>query len=103
MSIGWDEYMDPNIEKMADLLINYSFEMVDFSKAWKKNGKRLWIKYRSPADELAQIITEKIFEKGGNVFLDQVPSWIGYTFFTKASDDVIKSEYTYDLYKLNHC
>jgi len=68
--------VDPNVEKLADILLGYSFEMVDFGKAWKDGEKRLWIRYESPADKLAQVITEKIYDRGGNVFLDQTPSLV---------------------------
>jgi aminopeptidase len=94
--------VDSNIDRLADLLLDYSFEMVDFSKAWKKDKKRLWLRFKPPADELAQVITEKIFDKGGNVFIDQEPTWKDYTFFTKASSDVLKMKPDFHLYKLKH-
>ncbi|UCH31390.1 MAG: aminopeptidase [Candidatus Bathyarchaeota archaeon] len=93
---------DTNVERLADTLLDYSFEMVDFEKAWKRDKKRLWLRFKPPADELARVITEKIFEKGGNVFLDQEPSWKDFTFFTKASDDVLERKPDFHLYKLEH-
>jgi len=93
---------DPNLERLADLILDFSFERVDFRKAWKDNARRLWLRYKSPADELARVLTEKIFDRGGNVFLDQIPSWQDYTYFTKASNDVLKGSPDYFLYKLNH-
>jgi len=94
--------VDPNLEKLADILLDYSFEMVDFRRAWKKDRKRLWLRYKPSADELAQIITEKIFDRGGNVFLEQTPSWRDYTFYTKASEDVLTGSPEFRLYKLHH-
>lgn len=93
---------DPNLEKLADILLDYSFEMVDFGRAWKKDKKRLWLRYKTSADELAQTITEKIFDRGGNVFLDQTPAWKDYTFFTKASENVLRGTPDFRLYKLHH-
>lgn len=93
---------DPNLEKLADILLDYSFEKVDFGRAWKTDRNRLWLRYNPPADELAQTITEKIFERGGNVFLDQTPSWKDYVFFTKASENVLTAKPDFRLYKLRH-
>lgn len=94
--------VDPNVEKLADIILDYSFEMVDFGEAWKKNKKRLWLRYRSPADELAQTLTQKVFDRGGNIFLDENPSWMDYEFYTRASDEVLKGSSDYHLYKLKH-
>jgi aminopeptidase len=93
---------DPNLERLADIMLDYCFETVDFGKAWKQDEKRLWMRYEAPADKLAQVITEKVYDRGGNVFLDQTPSWLNYTFFTRASEDVLKESPDYYLFKLNH-
>jgi len=94
--------VDPNLEKLANILLDYSFEKIDFGKAWKEGEKRLWIRYEPPADKLAQVITEKIYDRGGNVFLDQTPSWLNYAFFARASEDVLKESPDYYFFKLKH-
>jgi len=80
------------LEKWADVLLDYSLGTVDFAKAWKNGQKRLWLRYESPGDDLAKIIVGKIYEKGGNVFIEQWPTWFEYAFCTKASDEVLTSK-----------
>ena len=93
---------DPNINRLANILLDYSFSMVDFTNAWKKDKKRLWLRYKPVADGLAQVIAEKVFKQGGNVFLEQKPSWWDYTFFTSASEEVLSHCSDDYLYKLEH-
>lgn len=93
---------DHSVERLSDILLDYSFGMVDFGKAWKRDSKRLWLRYKPPADYLAQIIAEKIFNRGGNVFLEQTPSWWDYTFFTSACEGVLNQCPDDYLYKLEH-
>lgn len=94
--------VDPNIEQMADVLIHYSFERVDFRKEWEGKKKFLWITYEPPADELVQTVTEIVLSEGGHVLLDQTPPWWGYTFFTKASEDVLRTTPDRHLYNQSH-
>ncbi len=91
-----------HIRRLADILLDYSFGMVDFGKAWREDKKRLWLRYKPAADGLAQVIAESVFSRGGNVFLEQRPSWWDYTFFTSASDDVLSQCPDDYLYKLEH-
>ncbi|UCE96527.1 MAG: aminopeptidase, partial [Candidatus Bathyarchaeota archaeon] len=93
---------EPNINRLADILLDYCFGMVDFGKVWKKDKKRLWLRFKPAADSLAQAITENVFNRGGNVFLEQRPSWWDYTFFTSASEDVLRQCPEDYLYKLKH-
>lgn len=94
---------DPNIDRLADILLNYSFRMVDFGKAWKRDKKRLWLRYKPAADGLAQVIAENVLNEGGNIFLEQQPEWWDYTFFTSACEDVLSRCPDDYLYKLKHC
>ena len=93
---------DPYLKKLADTLVNYSLGEVDFAKAWKNGQKRLLIAYEPPADELAKLVTEIVLEKGGNVFVDMIPSWHGYTFYSKASDAVLNSKPLAALKRVDH-
>lgn len=93
---------DPYLEKLAHILVNYSLGEVDFAEAWKNGQKRLMITYEPPADELARLVTERVLDRGGNVFLDVVPSWYPYTFYTKASETVLKSRPEEALKRLDH-
>ncbi len=93
---------DPYLEKLADILVDYSLSEVDFAEAWKNDQKRLMITYEPVADELARLVTERVLDKGGNVLLDVVPSWYPYTFYTRASETVLKSRPEEDLRRLNH-
>jgi aminopeptidase len=93
---------DPILEKWADVLLGYCFGGVDFAKAWKNGQKRLWMRYEPPADDLVKIITEKVFEKGGNVFIEQIPSWFEYTFYSKASAEVLFARPEWELKQLDH-
>lgn len=94
--------MDSILEKWADTLMNYCFEEVDFAKAWRNGQKRFWVRYEPPADDLAKILVEKVFEKGGQVFLQQVPPWYDYSFYTKASDEVLSVKPEFELKELDH-
>jgi aminopeptidase len=93
---------DPILEKWADVLLGYCFGGVDFAKAWKNGQKRLALVYEPLADDLVKIITEKVFEKGGNVFLDLIPSWFSYALYTKASDEVLAARPEAELKRLDH-
>ena len=90
------------LEKWADVLLDYSLAEVDFAKAWEKSQKRLWLRYEPPADELVKIIVEKVYERGGNVFVDQIPPWLEYVFFTKASDEVLNARPEAELKRLDY-
>jgi len=94
--------VDPILEKWADVLLNYSLSEVDFAKAWKNGQKRLWLSYDPPADDLAKIIVEKVFEKGGHVFIDLFPPWYEYALYTKASEEVLSSRPNAELKKLEN-
>jgi aminopeptidase len=94
---------DSNLEKLATILVDYSFDRVDFEKAWKKEKKRLWLRFMPAANELAEVITKKVLDRGGHVFLEQTPTWWNYTFFFRASKDVLKGDYDQWLYKLRNC
>jgi len=93
---------DPYLKKLADTLVNYSLGEVDFAEAWKNGQKRLLITYEPPADELAKLVTEIVLEKRGNVFLDMIPSWHRYTFYSKASDAVLNSKPLAALKRVDH-
>jgi aminopeptidase len=93
---------DPYLEKLAGILVDYSLGEIDFSEAWKNGQKRLMVTYEPPADELARLATERVLDKGGNVFLDVVPSWHPYTFYTRASETVLKSRPEEALKRLDH-
>ncbi|MFQ6065085.1 MAG: aminopeptidase [Candidatus Bathyarchaeia archaeon] len=93
---------DPYLEKLADILVDYSLGEVDLAQAWKNGQKRLMITYEPPADELAKLVTERVLDAGGNVFLDVVPSWYPYTFYTRASETVLKSKPEEALKRLDH-
>ncbi|MCW4055793.1 MAG: aminopeptidase [Candidatus Bathyarchaeota archaeon] len=93
---------DPHLEKLAAILVDYSFDMVDFGEAWKKDKKRLWLRFMPAANELAEVITEIILDRGGHVFLEQTPTWWNYTFFSRASKDALKGDYDHRLYKLKN-
>ncbi|MFQ5758528.1 MAG: aminopeptidase [Candidatus Bathyarchaeia archaeon] len=93
---------DPYLEKLADILVDYSVGEIDFAEAWKNRQKRLMITYETPADELARLVTERVLGKGGNVFLEVVPSWHPYTFYTRASEAVLKSRPEETLKRLDH-
>ena len=79
------------LEKWADILLDYCFGEVDFAEAWKKGQKRLALVYEPLADDLVKVVTEKVFEKGGNVFVDILPSWFSYSFYTKASEEILSA------------
>jgi len=79
------------LEKLANVLVDYSLGGIDFAQAWKNGQKRLLLTYEPPADELAKLVTEKVLYIGGNVFLDVVPSWHPYIYYTKASKTVLGS------------
>lgn len=93
---------DPHLRKLADILIHYSLGEVDFAKAWQSEQKRLLITYEPPADELAKLVTEIILKKGGNVFLDMIPSWYRCTFHSKASDAILNSKPLAELKRVEH-
>jgi len=93
---------DPYLEKFANTLVDYSLGEIDFAQAWKNGQKRLLVTYEPPADELAKLVTERVLDKGGNVFLDVVPSWYQYAYYTKASRDVLNSEPKASLKRLDH-
>jgi aminopeptidase len=93
---------DPYLEKLADVLANYSLGEVDFARAWKNGHKRLLITYEAPADELAKLVTERVLDKGGNVYLDVIPSWFQYAYFTRASEAVLDSRPEEALKRLEH-
>ena len=93
---------DPYLEKLANVLVDYSLGEIDFAHAWKNGQKRLLITYEPPADELAKLVTERVLDKGGNVFVDVLPSWYQYTYYTKASQVVLDSRPEEALKKLDH-
>ena len=93
---------DPYLEKLANVLVDYSLGEIDFAEAWKNGQKRLLITYEPLADELAKLVTERVLDKGGNVFLDLVPSWYRYSYYTKASEAVLNSRPEALLKRLDH-
>jgi len=93
---------DPFLEKWANILLDYSLGKVDFAKAWKNGQKRLWLRYETPGDDLAKIIVEKVYERGGNVFIAQWPTWFDYALHTKASDEVLASRPELELKRLDY-
>ena len=82
--------------------MDYCFGEVDFGKTWKNGQKRLTLVYEPLADDLAKIVTEKVFEKGGNTFIDLIPSWFSYALYTKASDEVLTARPEAELKRLDH-
>ncbi len=94
--------VDPYLEKLADILVDYSLGEVDFTEAWENGQKRLMITYEPIADELARLVTERVLDRGGNVLLDVVPSWYQYTYYTRASETVLKSRPEEALKRLDH-
>jgi len=93
---------DPYLVKLATTLVDYSLGAVDFAEAWKNHQKRLLITYEPPADSLAKLVTEMIYKRGGNVFLDLIPSWYRHTFYSKASDSVLSSRPLVYLKRVDH-
>ena len=93
---------DPYLEKLAGILVDYSLGEVDLAQAWKNGQKRLRITYEPAADELARLVTERVLDRGGNVFLDVVPSWHPYTFYTRASEAVLNARPEEALKRLDH-
>lgn len=93
---------DPYLEKLAKTLLDYSLGAIDFAKAWRNGQKRLVITYEPVADELVRLITETVFGRGGNVFLDMTPSWYNVTFHSKASDAVLASNPVFLLKRAEH-
>jgi aminopeptidase len=89
------------LEKWVDILLDFSLR-VDFAKAWKNGHKRLWLRFQPPADALAKVIVEKVYEKGGNVFIDQRPPWHEYDFCTKTSDEVLSSKPVLEIKRINY-
>jgi leucyl aminopeptidase (aminopeptidase T) len=60
--IGWEEMMaDVRIEKLADLLVNYSVEI--------KPGQQVLIRGISSAEPLIRAIYIKVLQAGGNPWL----------------------------------
>jgi len=101
-SLGGKTVADPYLEKLAETLLDYSLGAVDFKKAWKNGQKRLVITYEPTADELVRLITEIVFDRGGNVFLDMTPSWYNVTFHSRASDTVLTSNPVFLLKRADH-
>jgi len=93
--------VDPRIGKLADILIHYSFERVNFREAWEKEKKFLWLRYESPADELAQTITNMVLDEGGYVLAEQTPSWLRRSLLTRAYEDVLRTTPDEYLYKFS--
>ena len=84
--------VDVYLEKFADLLVNHSLAEVDFKAAWEEGQKRLSITYNPEADPLARLVAERVYDLGGNVFLDMKPTWDDRVFYGRASDAVLDSE-----------
>lgn len=93
---------DPYLERLARTLLDYSLGAIDFAKVWRDGQKRLVITYEPVADELVKLITEMVFDRGGNVFLDMTPSWYNVTFHSKASDAVLTSNPVFLLKRADH-
>jgi aminopeptidase len=93
---------NPYLEKLVGVLVDYSLGEIDFAEAWQNGHKRLMITYEPPADELARLVTERVLDKGGNVFLEVVPFWHPYTFYTRAADAVLTARPDEALKRLAH-
>ena len=73
---------DIRIEKMADLLVNYSVAV--------KPGDKVAIQGDSPAEPLLKAIYVKVLQAGGNPFFVISPDGINELFYRYASDDQLK-------------
>jgi aminopeptidase len=73
---------DLRIEKLADLLVNYSVKV--------KPGDKVAIQGDTPAEPLLKAIYAKVIQAGGNPFFVISPEGISDIFFKYASDDQIK-------------
>ncbi len=93
---------DPYLKKLAEVLVDYSLGEVDLAQAWENRQKRLLITYEPPADELAKLVAERVLDRGGNIFLDMIPSWYQYTYYTRASEAVLRSNPEASLKRLDH-
>lgn len=73
---------DIRVEKMADLLVNYSVGV--------KPGNKVAIQGDSAADPLLKAIFVKVLQAGGNPFFVISPDGINELFYRYASDEQIK-------------
>jgi aminopeptidase len=73
---------DIRIEKMADLLVNYSVGV--------KSGDKVAIQSDSPAEPLLKAIYVKVLEAGGHPFFVISPEGVNGLFYRYASDEQIK-------------
>jgi aminopeptidase len=75
--------MDPRVDKMADVLVNYSTEV--------KPGQLVQIRILDPvAQPLCLAVYKYVLEAGGNAVITMAPSGSDYVFLKHASDEQIK-------------
>ncbi len=73
---------DIRIEKLADLLVNYSVGV--------KKGDKVVIQGESPAEPLLKEIYIKVLQAGGNPYLMSTPAGLDELFYRHASDEQIQ-------------
>jgi aminopeptidase len=73
---------DPRIDKLADLLVNYSVKV--------KPGDKVAIQAESNAVSLTKAVYTRVLKAGGYPFLLLSPSGLDEVFYTVASDDQLK-------------
>lgn len=73
---------DSRIEKLADLLVNYSVEV--------KEGDRVAIDSGSPAEPLVKAVYARVLQAGGHPFVVFQPDGMEEIFYRHASDEQLK-------------
>jgi aminopeptidase len=74
--------MDPRVEKLADLLVNYSVAV--------RAGDRVLIEGTSLAEPLLKAMYVKVLQAGGHPLMDAGPAGVEELFFRHASDQQLQ-------------
>ncbi len=74
--------MDPRVEKLADLLVNYSVAV--------RAGDRVLIEGTSVAEPLLKAVYVKVLQAGGHPLMDAAPAGVEELFFRYASDQQLQ-------------
>jgi aminopeptidase len=74
--------VDPRVEKLADLLVNYSVAV--------RAGDRVLIEGTSQAEPLLKAVYVKVLQAGGHPLMDAAPAGVEELFFRYASDQQLQ-------------